>query len=726
MMTPEEVIPIKRNFSEKRRILTVYVTGGMCLLVTVGWYLVALWLESAALAYVLIPALVSVIALFALIALGKDLLGRVIWMIGTNLSILGGCFIIARAGRVDLLFLASAIGPIMTFSIRKELKYVVFFAVLSSVFWILTWTFDPNFFGTLVFDDVVAGRLIAPLSTATAVVVTGMEIFYFAAVTLRYSTELNQSNLRLEDAAKTKSIFLATMSHEIRTPMNGVVGMVEVLGTSDLTQDQRRMLDTIRDLSFSLLRIIDDILDMSRIEAGKLQLSPVRCNLSEICEDALKTLAPLADQRQVALSLKISPDIPKTIVADPGRLRQIILNLAGNAIKFSTRPVGANFGVVRFIVSIEDGYKIRLDFIDEGIGMSPELKQCLFKPFSQGDTDLSRNANGTGLGLAIVKQLVDRMNGTIEVDSVLGEGSHFTVRLPIVDGDDSLRDQSLAGQSIVGIATAKMHRDIWQSYIEAHGGKVEWVDTEDELIERFRTELADTFALIGKLDKKFQYDLEAVRKFQKAHPDRRTVTISKDRMQSYGHVEPNRYNVECSPLLPSALWRALDTMANHTDNHIPTDATAEAIKELAAPEIATNDMPATGLRILVAEDNPVNRSVIQLQLEKLGHTPTLAIDGKEALALWESSPFDLLLTDCHMPVLDGFGLSEKIRAEEQANGRDRMPIIAITANALSGEAERCYAAGMDGFLAKPVRMDELRKSLSKWQEAATPKAAPTP
>ena len=159
--------------------------------------------------------------------------------------------------------------------------------------------------------------------------------------------------------------------------------------------------------------------------------------------------------------------------------------------------------MVRFIVSIEDGDKIRLDFIDEGIGMSPELKQCLFKPFSQGDTDLSRNANGTGLGLAIVKQLVDRMNGTIEVDSVLGEGSHFTVRLPIVDGDDSLRDQSLAGQSIVGIATAKMHRDIWQSYIEAHGGKVEWVDTEDELIERFRTEPADTFALIGKLDKKF-------------------------------------------------------------------------------------------------------------------------------------------------------------------------------------------------------------------------------
>lgn len=699
-----------RSFSEERRIQTVHISGIATFILVAVWSLIGFLLDQPAIYIALFPTLIGTSLLFALIRLGSDLIGRAIWVGSMNVSILIGCFIIDEAGRIDLMFLASAIGPIMTFSIRRELPFVIGLGIMACGFWTTAWFLGANYFGTVVIGEDYATRFVAPTSMASTFVITALEVAYFANITLRYSNDLTKANDQLEDAAKTKSMFLATMSHEIRTPMNGVVGMVEVLEASKLTNEQRRMLGTIRESSFALLRIIDDILDMSRIEAGKLQLSPTTCNLATLFEDSLKTLAPVADQRRVAISLRLSPDIPETVTADPGRLRQIILNLVGNAIKFSGRPEGQGFGVVKLFVSRDEGDTLKIDVVDDGIGMSPELVLRLFQPFSQGDTDLSRNANGTGLGLAIVKQLIDRMSGSIEVDSVLDEGSHFTVRLPIVDAKGSLRDNSLGGLRVIGLASSDMHRSNWQTYIEAKGGTVDWVDNEEDLQERFRTAPPDAIALIGKLDETFQYDPGAVERFHAVHPYRRAVTISKDRLRSYGQVGPNQYNVECSPLLPSDFWRGFEVMSSN----LGTEPSALKANSNVPPKPASQHSKTSALQILVAEDNPVNRAVIELQLQKLGHHPLLAEDGKQAFELWGKQPFDLVLTDCHMPMMDGFELTRRIREMEGSTPKTRIPIIAITANALGGEADKCFDAGMDDYLSKPVQMTELSRVLNEW------------
>jgi signal transduction histidine kinase/DNA-binding NarL/FixJ family response regulator len=375
-----------------------------------------------------------------------------------------------------------------------------------------------------------------------------------------------------EAANQAKSTFLATMSHEIRTPMNGVVGTAELLAREPLTERQRRMVGTVRSSAAALMRIIDDVLDFSKIEAGRMELEEAPFSLRALIATAAEALSAQVDRKGLALTIDVDPDTPDALLADATRLRQILLNLIGNAAKFT--EVGSIAVRARALVMDDTSVTLALSVIDSGIGMTAEQQARLFKPFSQADSSTTRRYGGTGLGLSIVRRLAELMGGTVAVESAPGRGSTFTVTIKARRGND----------------------------------------------------------------------------FASAEEEAQMLTL-----------------------------------------------------------------PAKGLRVLAVDDSEINLEVLVGQFEILGLPLDTAANGIEALTLWRDRAHALVLTDIHMPDMDGFELTRQIRAEEAIlPGPPRTPIVALTANALKGEADRCLAAGMDDYLTKPLTLERLREAVARW------------
>jgi len=517
-----------------------------------------------------------------------------------------------------------------------------------------------------------------------------------------------------EGANQAKSQFLASMSHEIRTPMNGVLGMLELMKATRLDGEQSEMIGVARESANSLLKIIDDILDFSKIEAGRLEVEQVELSALQIVEGVAETLAPEARKKDIALVTFVDPSIPDALAGDAVRLRQVLFNLVGNAVKFTADgEVSVSAGIVS---ETPETVILRFEVRDSGIGLSPEQIARLFQPFMQADSTTTRRFGGTGLGLSISKHLVELMGGEISVDSAPGRGSTFafTVRLGRRVSKPAAMRSALNGQRMLVVDDSPFVREIVRRYLAEAGAEVAIAATAHDALQtliqaREQDRPFGTAIIDMRLPDGDGWDLARRIGETPLLAEIRLVLLTaydepgyRKRAQAGGFsaylTKPLRRSLLLSALVPAM---ARDTATLLDDARPPS------------PEAL----------ILVVEDNPTNRAVIGKQLRKLGYRHEILGDGKAALLAYDPGRHALILTDCHMPVMDGFALAAAIRAEEAGTGR-HVPIVALTANALPGEAEKCLAAGMDDYIAKPASLVQLSAVLRSWTVGSLSAAKP--
>ncbi len=535
----------------------------------------------------------------------------------------------------------------------------------------------------------------------------------------------------LEDAkqaSQSKSQFLANMSHEIRTPMNGVLGMAELLLGTDLNERQRRFIESLYRSGEALLDIINDILDFSKIEAGKLELETIDFDLRTLVEDLIELLAPRAHQKRIELAYKLTPGLPATVRGDPTRLRQILINIVGNAIKFTERgevvltvePLAADG-----VATDDAGPATTVRFVvrDTGIGMRPDAVERLFSVFMQADQSSSRRYGGTGLGLAICRQLTDLMKGRITASSRIGEGSVFEVELPLCHGDSSavparlVPAASIAGKRVLIAEDNPTNRRILSEQLNALDMDCAMAENGRQALQMLRiaAQSASPFD-VAVVDMKMPI-MDGMALAEKVRSDPALARVRLVMLTSItGRDEARR-----------AQAIGLDAYLSKPVRQQELVATLAAVlgSEPADPAPQPLAGPLAGLkgrRVLVVEDNPVNQEVVSAMLAGFGCDSRLAEDGLVALNLLEREDFDVVLMDCQMPTLDGFEAMRRLRdpayrQHDLARAR-RTPVIALTANALSGDAERCRAAGFSDYLAKPFRQRDLGEVLTRWLAAA--------
>ena len=512
----------------------------------------------------------------------------------------------------------------------------------------------------------------------------------------------------IKEANQAKDLFLANMSHEIRTPLNGIVGFTQLLKNTNLTPDKEEFISVIESSSENLLAIVNDILDLSKINAEKIELEEIQFNAIEKFEDAVESYGAKAAQKNIDFSVYVDPDIPKTLIGDPTKISQVIVNLISNAIKFTSAHGEVDVFIEKRSETDNDA-TLYFAVKDTGIGISEEQKEKIFEAFAQADAGTSRKYGGTGLGLAISSKLVEKMGGKLDIDSKVGEGSTFFFSLTLPKGDDQQKNIPNAK----GLNTAMLLPDLQKvperqtdrnlrRYVEYCGASHK-LYSYDEIFAMNPSELPDLIFIdhyfakrTGELDLFLDLDTKIV-----------LITTGELKRQAEA-VVGKVSKIVYKPVNFSKTARAIESIQDNA----PKETIVKKVEE-----------KFENLKVLVAEDNPINQKLIRTTLLQFGADVTLASNGEEAFELRKQNDYDMIFMDIQMPVMNGLEATQEILHYEQVNHLNHIPIIALTANALTGDREKYIEAGMDNYIPKPINLDELKAIIELYHphKVAVPK-----